>query len=67
MKVQFAAVGSTHGLGTFLLQGEGQLEKVDLRACYITAVLQSLTHRRQLLKYLPLSDERFCGVSQRSV
>lgn len=67
MKVQFAAWGSTHGLGTFSVQGEGQLGKVNLGVCYVAAVLQSLTQRRQLLKYLPLSDERFCGVSQHSV
>lgn len=67
MKVQFAAWRSMQGLGTFSVQGEGQVGKVNLGVCYVAAVLQSLTQQRQLLKYLPLSDERFCGVSQRRV
>lgn len=53
--------------GNIFGAGGGQLEKVNLGACYVAAVLQSLTQQRQPLKYLPLSDERFCGVSQRSV
>lgn len=48
--------------GNIFGAGEGQLEKVN-----IAAVLQSLTQQRQPLKYLPLSDERFCGVSQHSI
>lgn len=35
--------------------------------CYATAALLKLNQQRQLLKYLLLSDERFCSVSQHSI
>lgn len=47
----------------FLVQGESKFGKVDLGFCYVTAALQSLTQQRQLLKYLPLAGEGFCGAS----
>lgn len=55
-----AQSGNIFGAGRRPL-GEG------LGVCYVTAVLQKLTQWRQLLKYLLLSDERFCSVSQHSI
>lgn len=48
MKVHFAAQASTFKLGMLLVQGQGWLGKVNLGACCVIVVLQSLTQQRRL-------------------
>lgn len=67
IQMEFSAWGAHVQSGNIFGAGRRPVGEGWHGVCYVTAVLLKLTQQRQLLKYLLLSDERFCSVSQHSI